>query len=85
MTSRDVAENGKKVLILSKQAIVYDIIATDNFFVQQDIGLKFFGYFLWVYDNKITAWFGQIPFSIYYITLQTDDYILPKFHNFKAA
>ena len=85
MTSQDVAENGKKVLILSKQAIVYDIIATDNFFIHQDIGLEFFGYVLWVYENKITAWFGQIPLSIFYITLEIDGYILPKFHEFKAA
>ena len=71
------------MLIFSKQAIAYDIMATENFVILQGIHLKFFEHVLWVKDDKITAGFVKILGSSFYIVSRIEGYFEPKSRNLK--
>ena len=47
----------QEMLILSKQAITFDIMATEIFFIHRDIGLKFVEHVLQINNYKITGGF----------------------------
>ena len=73
----------QEMLILSKQAITFDIMATEIFFIHQDIGLKFFEHVLQINDNKITGGIDRFLLSSFPIAHATQGYFYLKSRNVK--